>query len=480
MLMNATVDNLFRLVQEYSPLEVGIEITGQQGGFISWIQNEMTSRNIYLQAIEKFPTNRLLQLDYANKLAESARLNEAEQRLKVFINLKNKYEFTATKTLAKVYFWQGRYDIANTTIKKALQLNNTDKEAKEIEKNIDLARKHWAAIDFSYNIDDQPQSAVKPKAEFGYYINDFATVGAKTRLPVFFSNASYLDFGFSAFNTLNFHKLKAKSYIELGFDKLPNNKIAFNGSLLLNKHIYKYLSAEINTSYKPYLLTNTSLDMNIMELKYGLDFIWNNPNGFMAKAGFNINQFPSFNNLYYTGSAWLMSPKLKVSFFDFRIGYGFSYSDAKVNTYETKDSLQGIIDNSWNEETNTFEPLTNIDGYYNPFFTPSKQMVNSAIVSINAKPIKPLNINLTGSFGFYSITDNPSLNLEYEEGKETEEYQGAFIKTYFSKEQYFPLDIGAKVSYDILQNFNTGVYYNYLSTKYYKSHQVGINAKYLF
>ena len=45
--MNATVGNLFRLVQEYSPLEVGIEITGQQGGFISWIQNEMTSRNIY-------------------------------------------------------------------------------------------------------------------------------------------------------------------------------------------------------------------------------------------------------------------------------------------------------------------------------------------------------------------------------------------------------------------------------------------------
>ena len=47
MLMNTTVDNLFRLVQEYSPLEVGIEITGQQGGFISWIQNEMASRNIY-------------------------------------------------------------------------------------------------------------------------------------------------------------------------------------------------------------------------------------------------------------------------------------------------------------------------------------------------------------------------------------------------------------------------------------------------
>ncbi len=46
-LMNDTVDALFKLVQEYKPQEVGIETTGQQGGFISWIQNEMGQRNNY-------------------------------------------------------------------------------------------------------------------------------------------------------------------------------------------------------------------------------------------------------------------------------------------------------------------------------------------------------------------------------------------------------------------------------------------------
>jgi phage terminase large subunit-like protein len=46
-LMDESIDNLFRLVQEYSPQEVGIEVTGQQGGFISWIQNEMGNRNVY-------------------------------------------------------------------------------------------------------------------------------------------------------------------------------------------------------------------------------------------------------------------------------------------------------------------------------------------------------------------------------------------------------------------------------------------------
>lgn len=45
--MDKNVDDLFRLAQEYRPQSVGIEVTGQQGGFISWIQNEMLNRNIF-------------------------------------------------------------------------------------------------------------------------------------------------------------------------------------------------------------------------------------------------------------------------------------------------------------------------------------------------------------------------------------------------------------------------------------------------
>jgi len=41
------MDALFELAQKYRPQEVGIEITGQQGGFIQWIQNEQMNRNIY-------------------------------------------------------------------------------------------------------------------------------------------------------------------------------------------------------------------------------------------------------------------------------------------------------------------------------------------------------------------------------------------------------------------------------------------------
>lgn len=45
--MDKNIDDLFRLAQEYRPQQVGIEVTGQQGGFIPWLQNEMMSRNIW-------------------------------------------------------------------------------------------------------------------------------------------------------------------------------------------------------------------------------------------------------------------------------------------------------------------------------------------------------------------------------------------------------------------------------------------------
>jgi predicted phage terminase large subunit-like protein len=45
--MDKNIDELFRLVQMYKPQAVGIEIAGQQGAFIQWIQTEMMTRNVW-------------------------------------------------------------------------------------------------------------------------------------------------------------------------------------------------------------------------------------------------------------------------------------------------------------------------------------------------------------------------------------------------------------------------------------------------
>ena len=57
-LMDANVNDLFRLAQIYNPQGVGVEITGQQGGFIQWIQNEMLVRNNYFTLTSEGNNNR--------------------------------------------------------------------------------------------------------------------------------------------------------------------------------------------------------------------------------------------------------------------------------------------------------------------------------------------------------------------------------------------------------------------------------------
>jgi predicted phage terminase large subunit-like protein len=52
--MDKNMDDLFRLAQRYKPLKVGIEVSGQQGGFIPWIQKEMLQRkNFFTLASDK-------------------------------------------------------------------------------------------------------------------------------------------------------------------------------------------------------------------------------------------------------------------------------------------------------------------------------------------------------------------------------------------------------------------------------------------
>lgn len=45
--MDRTIDDLFNLVSKFEPQEVGIEVSGQQGGFIPWIMDQMMTRNIW-------------------------------------------------------------------------------------------------------------------------------------------------------------------------------------------------------------------------------------------------------------------------------------------------------------------------------------------------------------------------------------------------------------------------------------------------
>jgi predicted phage terminase large subunit-like protein len=55
-LMDKNINLLFDMVVKYDIKSVGVEVTGQQGAFVTWIRKEMHTRNIYFTIIEVRPT----------------------------------------------------------------------------------------------------------------------------------------------------------------------------------------------------------------------------------------------------------------------------------------------------------------------------------------------------------------------------------------------------------------------------------------
>jgi predicted phage terminase large subunit-like protein len=57
--MDKNIEALFMFAQRYNPQQVGIEISGQQGGFIPWIQAQMMDRNCYFNLASDVDSNDL-------------------------------------------------------------------------------------------------------------------------------------------------------------------------------------------------------------------------------------------------------------------------------------------------------------------------------------------------------------------------------------------------------------------------------------
>ncbi len=91
-LMDKNVDDLFRLAQMYKPQSVGIEVNGQQGGFIPWIQGEMLERNIYFNLASAHNETKPGIRTHTNKLVHFMTMVPLFKARKIFFPIEKKNE----------------------------------------------------------------------------------------------------------------------------------------------------------------------------------------------------------------------------------------------------------------------------------------------------------------------------------------------------------------------------------------------------
>lgn len=457
------------LFQSYYPMHKNDQYAGWiYAQTLHYSGNYAESQRIYKITIQQFPGNNDIRLDMINKLIESGDLSEAIVLINQFLpDFPTDYKFVAHKTLAQVFYWKGDYDQAIREIERALAIYSNDQPAIDLKNEISIASSNWVSIDLSHFTDDQPLTQLNPSINSGFYVNSRLSLGVNADHTInSISDSSLSTTWLKGSAKFNFIERKAGLQVELGTIIFPSKEKSITGMVELNKKLTKYLNVIFGASYKPYLATTYSIKEKLMQTQYGAAFEWNNPKGLIGRASFDNILFSAIDNSYYTASGWLVFPPLQLKNFDFRVGYGINYSDSKSSNFESKENLNDIL-TVWNTSYQ-------IEGNYNPCFTPNKQLIHSAVGMVEYSPNKKLTMAIDISYGFSAKSNSPYLYLDRDKGGTI------IIARDFAEQSYKPMDRNASLNYRISDTFSLKGYYKYRKTYYYESKSIGLTARIAF
>ncbi|MDP9229842.1 MAG: hypothetical protein M3O67_04100, partial [Bacteroidota bacterium] len=121
-------------------------------------------------------------------------------------------------------------------------------------------------------------------------------------------------------------------------------------------------------------------------------------------------------------------------------------------------------------------PVVNsqVDGVYDPYFTPANQVIHSLLASATIHFSKTVNFTSRVSIGVVAHADNPIL---LEDRNPVNQY---FINKTYSDLKYTPAEFVNDLRFQFSERFFLNADYTYSSLIFYKSHQANIQLKYLF
>ena len=120
-LMDKNIDAVFKFAQQYKVQSVGIEISGQQKGFISWIQSQMMERNIYFPLASEEDSKEVGLRPNTNKMVRFNTVVPLFKARKVFFPIERKTEVPMVEmmnelSLASVGGFKSKNDDAIDTV----------------------------------------------------------------------------------------------------------------------------------------------------------------------------------------------------------------------------------------------------------------------------------------------------------------------------------------------------------------------------
>jgi tetratricopeptide (TPR) repeat protein len=419
----------------------------------------------YREATGLQPGNLYLRLDFAEALLNMGRFAKARRELDGLSGEESK-DAHALYVLAKYHCWTGDFEKAGQQIAQSRKVARNKPATNALATEIRLAQAPWASFGGALLTDDQPLVKVAPQVSGGKYFHRFADLRAEVSAPFFQVDSSTLPAAsLQVTNSARLQKTGTTLAASLGVFKLENQNPGMTGGLRAVQRLHEGWSLTAEAARMPYLRTLSSLDTSVFENQLSAILDWRERHGALLNLGTQASGFGDGNRVA-AAWAWALSPPLRRSVFSARVGYGFSYSDARESRFFSKKTLHEIL--------NPYDPDAVIEGIFLPYFTPENMRIHTALANVSWVLGENFSLYLNGSYGFHARAMNPYLYLDMDAGG------GLFIQRDFLEMAFTPFDVGAKLAVRFSETLTGDMSYAFTRQFFYENHQVALSLRMVF
>jgi hypothetical protein len=421
------------------------------------------SQELFRQALSGEPQNLYLKLDYIESLLNMGRLSKAGQQLNL-LSKKEAADPYAQHLWAKWHYWSGNLLTAQQLADKASK--NKSVHAPALLKEIKKSRSPVVSIAGAYSTDTQPLDRINTITSLGL---------ARSNLLNLQLNMEYgkiLDSEIPAsthlveiYNKFSISKTGTKINVGGGIFKLNEFDLNALYAITITQRLPDNIQLELSGRHLPYLYTRASIGTTVFTDQLRVTAHWMERHGLEVNTGFQKDIFQDRNEIN-TAWVWLLSPAIRLKNLTGKIGYTFSFSDSELSMYQAVQTLEQILSSP--------DPLAQIDGIYNPYFTPNSMYIHAALLSLQLSLGKKMNITLKGNHGFYAHAKNPYLYLN------SDQNSAIFIDRGFEKTLFTPFKYEGKLDLELSDRLGLSAAYLYQRIFFYDIQTAIIHLNHYF
>ena len=425
-----------------------------------WNKHEQLSAELFEKAIKIAPDNYSLKLDYARMAYESGRTNKALKLLKI-IRENGDTPVEALLMEANILFWQGKIAESKSLIASIKQWYPGSSLTKELEQNIDALCAVHLSSNTEYQSDNQPMTLFSEQLIFEKFKSAKFHPGVQVRNYHFSTQNNMLECDIK--NRFLLARYGLGLSVSTGIYKHFNDKLNWTGSFELQYKADRNNRFGLSFNRKPYVGTLRSIDRALLQNNLAAEFDSDNFRYFTVHLGGNRQFFGDGNSVHSVGG-WLLSKVWLNRKFSVQYGYGYGYSNSVRNVFEPVLPVSELV--------NQYVDGMSIEGLFNPYFTPQQQHVHTALLMLNYKPSKKLELGLKANYGFYAYCNNPYFFLDKNSLNEI------VVGKNYSKVHFNPYDIQANVNYHFNKHFDASIKYHYQETFFFSRNLTSLSLNY--